>query len=728
MAGLTPLDYTVIVLFLGVNLSIGLWAMHGVRNREDFFLGGRRFGKLFQTFAAFGQATSAETIVSVSTATMRNGASGVWANLLALFSTPVYWMTSPWYRRMRVLTLGDFFEERYESKSLGVLYALTQSVFLMIAITLSFTAITKTTMALTAKPPAEFTKAEQAEYLLALELDQLEAASYTRLSDAEKARLEELRLREPRKTFSYFRPRHIVVAVGVITLIYSAAGGLAAAVATQLIQGVFIIVLSLLPLPFALQKINAIYGGNSLGEAFKIMHEQLPESHFEVFGSAFNIDFTWYYIAAISLLQVVSVAVLPNQLTAIASAKDEYTSRFGFVVGNFIKRFCTVLWGVFALTATLLYSKSIGDTDLVLGHATGDLLGPLNLGLPGLMVACLVAAMMSSVSCWMMSGSGLLTQNFYRVAVPGRSERHYVIVGRIAGSVIVLGGMLMALRLTSIFAQLKLLWEFPLVFAAPFWLGILWRKTTRAAAWATVAGTLLFFFVLPAVLPIVLPSLRTAPYLAQLTDARVVQSTYLARASDVEQRQKEIEVWQATHAEGDSAPPRPAELQPGQEFTRSYTIPRKSLFWTQGLRVREDGVLEGQGRLNLEMALLAKSGVPLCQWPYALNETVRTLLRVFLPFFAIVLLSFLTPKISKPTLDRFYVRMKTPVNTDLRADRREVQLSYANPTRFDHKKMFPNSELEFCMWSKEDVVGFVAAWLAVAGVIALLVLLVSIGS
>jgi SSS family solute:Na+ symporter len=39
-----------------------------------------------------------------------NGASGIWAMLAGgLINLPVFWMTSIWYRRLRVLTMGDFF-------------------------------------------------------------------------------------------------------------------------------------------------------------------------------------------------------------------------------------------------------------------------------------------------------------------------------------------------------------------------------------------------------------------------------------------------------------------------------------------------------------------------------------------------------------------------------------------------------------------------------------------
>ena len=58
--GLSPLDLLVLAAYFAALVAIGLWCARRVRDREDYFLGGRRFGKWIQTFAAFGQATSTE--------------------------------------------------------------------------------------------------------------------------------------------------------------------------------------------------------------------------------------------------------------------------------------------------------------------------------------------------------------------------------------------------------------------------------------------------------------------------------------------------------------------------------------------------------------------------------------------------------------------------------------------------------------------------------------------
>jgi hypothetical protein len=59
-----------------------------IKNQEDYLLAGRSFGKLIQTFASFGQATSADGPVARYNDNFKNGAAGIWSSLLMVFSTP----------------------------------------------------------------------------------------------------------------------------------------------------------------------------------------------------------------------------------------------------------------------------------------------------------------------------------------------------------------------------------------------------------------------------------------------------------------------------------------------------------------------------------------------------------------------------------------------------------------------------------------------------------------
>ena len=105
------LDYVVLVAYFTGMAGIGVWAIRRVKRQEDYFLGGRTFGKLLQTFAAFGAGTGSSDPVNTARTTFTGGLSGMWSIMSWLFVTPFYWITGVWYRRMRHLTLGDWFVE-----------------------------------------------------------------------------------------------------------------------------------------------------------------------------------------------------------------------------------------------------------------------------------------------------------------------------------------------------------------------------------------------------------------------------------------------------------------------------------------------------------------------------------------------------------------------------------------------------------------------------------------
>ncbi len=724
MFGLPAIDITVIIVYFAVVIAIGVWAARRIKNQTDYFLAGRKFGKFIQTFAAFGQGTSADNAVGVTTTTFSNGIAGVWSSLLYLFATPMYWMVMPWMRRLRLISLGDFFEERYGSKRMAGLYAIIGVFGMMTIISVGFAAMTKTVVALTPKTEQQLNTEEKAEYAEALRWEALESREVHSLTESERAELDQLRLEKPRRMFFHLNPDVLIWVVCVVVMLYAVAGGLEAAFLTDTIQGIFIIILTLMLFPFAWAKINAEHGGEGFMGAMEVMHERLPHSYFEIFGSPVTQDFTWYYIAALTVMITVNVVIQPNSLIATGSAKGEYECRFGFVTGSYMKRVCTVLWGFFALLAVVLYHDKVNNPDLVWGYATLDLLGPLNLGLVGLMIACLLAALMSTADCLMITGSSLLTHNIYRPLVSGRPERHYVTVGRVAGALVVIGGALIATQYDTILQQLKLWWELNVMVAAAFWVGMKWRRATRPAAWCSMVVTMLAFFLLPLALPALVPSLRTDEALLKTTDAHQIERTYTASEMDVEQRAEAIRKWNET-----GAGERPEALAAGDTYSRTYTQPSRAIFWTKGVKLNDDGQKRGAGMLSLELVLLDKAGFGLNGNPYALNETIRILIRTIVPFLILVGVSLLTRRDDRAMLDRFFVKMKTPVVAgDPGEDARQLELSYADPRRFDHRNLFgPGSDWEFNKWTRTDAVGFAVSTAVAVAVILLLVGLVSLG-
>ena len=709
MFGLPIIDLVVIVLYFAVVILIGIWSMRRIRNQDDFFLAGRRSGKIIQTFAAFGQGTSTDNAVGVTTTTFTNGAGGIWSSLLLLFATPMYWITSPWFRRLRVRTMGDFFEDRYGSKKIAATYAVIGCFSIMATIAIGFSAMTKTIVAMIPKEVYELNEKEMAEYNTALEFKRLKSIDYSMLTIEEKEQLSQLELSKPRKLFPHFSESAVVWIVCLIVMIYAVAGGLEAAFLSDTLQGFFIIILSIMLLPFAYGKINAIYGGHGIMDALKTIHDKLPESFFDLFGSPSCIDFTWYYITAISIMFTINVVMNPNMLLTIAAAKDEFTARFGFTSGNFIKRFCTILWGLLGLAAIVLYADKVQNSDLVWGYSARDLLGSLNIGLVGLMIACLMAALMSTADCLMITASSLIILNLYRPFTKAKSEEHYILVGRVAGAVVVIGGAVIATQFDNILQMLKFTWEFNIVVAASFWLGMKWRRANRKAAWSSILVTLFVFLLGSLLTPVLFPSLRANPYLLKMTNPKPLERIFTAHEQDVENRTKEIQKWHELNQQGLAEGPKPKQIQVGEKFIKTDRLPSKGIFWTQGIKYDSELRKYGSGMINLELILVDKLGFPLEKNAYAMNETIRVIIRAFTPFLILILVVLATRPDDKKLLDRFYAKMKTKVSSDAEKDKMEMELSLKNPQRFDHKKLFPNSNWELYKWNKEDILGFLAA-------------------
>ena len=635
-------DYLVLFIYFSGMAAIGIWAMRQVKAQEDYFMGGRKFGKLFQTFAAFGAGTGSADPVNTARGTFANGMSGMWGVMYWLFVTPIYWISAVWYRRMRCLTLGDWFTERYESKPMGVAYAIFGCFYYIVYGAMLFTAIGKVGVPLL----GEELMGIKTEYVL-------------------------------------------VPLVAVIVMMYGVLGGITAAYWTDLIQGICIILLSILLIPFGLNEVVKRFGapGDSWTDGFRVMHEQLPASTFEIVGGSAASEFPLYAIITIVIMNMIGIVLTPHFIvTGGGSAKSEHDARVGLVTGNFIKRFCTIGWVITALIVLTLYGDNqalIGDADMAWGVATRELLGPLGIGLVGLMLACLLAALMSSVDCYMLVCSALVVRNIYvPYGNPNASEQECLRLGRVTGAIVVLGAVVVSVTMLDMFKQLELTWIVPMTFAALFWLGMYWRRATTKAGWITIVFCLLCFFVLPRAIPAVAPELRT-------------NEAYLAVNS-------------------------PEGAAGGQ-----------SIYWTGGVKENEEegGEKIGQGSFRFDMVIYDKLlGLDLTQYRKAALKTLEFPFKIIAPFLVMIIASLLTQPNSKKALDRLYVKMKTPVDPDPEGDAREIDVSYARPDRFNDRKLFPGSNWEFERPTKMDFWGFVGCFVICFAIIGVVLWVARIGT
>ena len=196
---------------------------------------------------------------------------------------------------------------------------------------------------------------------------------------------------------------------------------------------------------------------------------------------------------------------------------------------------------------------------------------------------------------------------------------------------------------------------------------------------------------------------------------------------DISQREKEIADWDALNAVNKAEGQRPQGLQVGQSFEKKQIIPGQGIFWTKGIKTDLNGNRIGRGDLNVELYLLDRAGFNLSLNPYALNETLRITIRTVTPFVILIIVAFLSRPDDQKMLDRFFAKMKTKVLLDKEQDAKELALSYENPHRFDHNKLFPNSDWEFEKWDKEDFWGVIISILIILGILLALKILVTIG-
>lgn len=686
--GLHILDFVAILLYFLIIILIGYIANKRIQNEEDYFLGGRKFGKLVSIFLAFGAGTSSDTAITASRETYRAGMSGIWVQLLWLFVTPFYWIIAPWYRRLRVITGGDYFEQRFRSRLLTNLYVFFGLLWFMFYIAIGFTAIGKTVEIVTVKPESEYTEVQKQKVQLYQEYKELSEQKYS-LDPQQAGRLDDLSKKvksgEIKPFYSYFTMWYSVPIIALIVMVYGVLGGLFAAAWTDTLQGILIIVLSVLLLPTGLHQIGWFSG----------MHEKTPDFMFNIVGSAATSEYTWYYIIALIVMNLVGVAAQPHIFaTGGGSAKDELSARIGLVFGNFLKRFVTIMWGLTGVLAFALFGKVVGDPDMIWGYATSQLLGP---GFVGLMIACLLAAAMSSADAFMISGSALFTKNLYQPKFPNKPQSHYVFVGRVVSVVMIAGAIALSLYFKNVLSLIKYIWQLPIIFGAVFWLSILWRRLTKAAALTAAIYSGIMIIVLPNLLP-QFDIISKNEHLLKYTNERIIIVNAGATAQDVESG---------------------FANEVGDVIRKEHAVPPVPVLFDDIVREKNDqGVqLKGSGKISPNLLILHLFGIDLRGFSKSGLMTISYIMDILAPFILMFFVSWLTTPVSAGILNRFYARFHTPVHADLEQDKKEIERSLQDTSRFDDRKLFPNSNWELM---KPTPVVFWGFW-ACAG-IAMLVL------
>jgi len=426
---LATIDLVIVGIYFAVVLSIGFWVAKRTKNADDLFLAGRRLAWWAVGFSLFASNISSTTLIGLSGAAYTGGISVSnyeWMATIVLVFFVIFFV--PAYIRSRISTVPEFLERRFDRRS-----------------RLYFSGLTIITNVVVDTAGALFAGA----MVLRLFIPQLDL--YT-----------------------------TCFILALVAGLYTAAGGLAAVVYTDVIQAVVLLVgatvtsiLLFAEVDFSWARITAETPPEMLSVIRPIDDDNLPW-----LGTLIGVPVLGFYFWCTNQFIV----------QRVLGARSVNHARWGSLLGGALKLpvlFIMVLPGTMA---RIVYP----------GLESGDAVFPtlitqlLPVGVVGLVLAGLVAAIMSSIDSTLNSASALVTLDFIQPRRPDLTPKQVARVGRIA----ILGFMIFAslwapqiAHFEGLFAYLQLVLSYvvPPV-AAVFILGMFWRRGTRCSGFYTMLG------------------------------------------------------------------------------------------------------------------------------------------------------------------------------------------------------------------------------------------------
>jgi len=280
----------------------------------------------------------------------------------------------------------------------------------------------------------------------------------------------------------------LVIATGVYTI----AGGLAAVIYTDTVQTLILITGAVALTLIGLDKV----GG------FSHLRAIVPPSYFHMIKPASDPQFPWTGIFfGAPILGIWYWCTDQVIVQRVLSARDEGHAKAGTIFAGFLKIlpvFMLVLPGIIAYA---LYPDQVAKPDFAYPTLVLNL---LPVGLVGLVMAALLAAVMGAMSSVFNSASTLVTLDFYKKLRPEASEKQLVNFGRIATGGMVLLGLLWVPFIHLLSAQLYIYLQSVQAYISPpiavcFIFGILWTRVNGQGAISSlltgfVLGALRFVF------------------------------------------------------------------------------------------------------------------------------------------------------------------------------------------------------------------------------------------
>ena len=498
---LSTLDYIIFFATLIGAMLVGFIVGRKEDTQEDYFLAGRSIRWFGVAGSIFGSNVSANHMIGMLGVGFSIGFAqshfelGAIAGLLLMC-----YGFLPVYRKLRVYTLSEFLEHRYDHRS-RLMYAIIMVILMAFVQMVPALYIGSRTICELIGNDAIITQANKPD---------------SAASDAQEAKPEDDRKRtiaeiaQPNKVkrsvnmtyYSWF-----VIALGVIAASYTILGGLKAVVYTDVIQSVLMLIAGI---AVALFTFNEIGGWGAMmtfdnAAASSKMNLYLPSNH---------PDLPWTGVLT-GLMFMHCFYWGTNQFIvqrALAATSDR-EARVGIIAAGFLKLlipFFAIATGVAAYylfqNAAEFEGQQI-DPDTAFPVLVNTLISPLGMGLVGLIAAGLIGAILSSIDSMMNSAATIITIDIYqRYFRPDASDREMIRMGRYIIIVLMAAAALMAIYVINPNSEANFFLTIadysnyltPGLLVA-FILGIFWKRGTTNAAFVAILAGLAFSYVVPAV-------------------------------------------------------------------------------------------------------------------------------------------------------------------------------------------------------------------------------------
>jgi SSS family solute:Na+ symporter len=266
------------------------------------------------------------------------------------------------------------------------------------------------------------------------------------------------------------------LALVIATGIYTVAGGLAAVIYTEVIQTVILVLGALVLMFIGLDQVGGWSG----------LQAKVPADFFHMMKPATDKDFPWTGIFfGAPLLGIWYWCTDQVIVQRVLSAKDVANAKAGTVLAGFLKILPVFMLIVPGMIARALYPQEMAaDSNSAFPTLVVRLMPA---GMQGVMVAAMLAALMSSLSAVFNSSSTIFTMDFYKKLRPDASEKQLVNVGRVATIIMVILSLAWIPFMSRVSGQLWIYLQSVQAYVSPpiavvFLLGIFWRRINGQGA------------------------------------------------------------------------------------------------------------------------------------------------------------------------------------------------------------------------------------------------------